>query len=180
MTLRALARVANLVSWLILILVLTRKSQTQRPATELSDGRVEFAPGVLSFWVWLSIAIPSAWSAIVVLRRHFSTPWELLTTTYVVLIALSHLLSFPRTIVVTREGLEQLHWLWMNRRIRWNDIVEIKTVANRSRVTIKSGDGTTIVYSAELADRPRFLLELKRYCGENLPPEFPNEPAQQN
>jgi len=180
MTLRTLAHIANLVSWILVILALTRKAQTHRPATKLSDGRVEFPPAMFSLWLWLFIALPSAWAAILALRRHVGTPWELLSAAVVVLIAISHLWEFPGTLVVTRGGLEQVHWIWLNRRIRWSDIVEIKTVINRPTVTIKGRDGTTVVYSAELPDRPRFLLELKRHCGENLPPGFPNEPAQQS
>jgi hypothetical protein len=43
-------------------------------------------------------------------------------------------------------------------------------------VTVTGKDGTKIIHSPMLADRPRFLLELKRHCGEELPPDFPREP----
>jgi hypothetical protein len=38
-------------------------------------------------------------------------------------------------------------------------------------------DGTTIVHSHLLADRKRLMSEIRRYCADELPPDFPQEPA---
>lgn len=86
-------------------------------------------------------------------------------------------LFVPGTIVVADDGLEQRYWFRMDKRIGWKNIEEIKSV-KWSTVTITGTDGTKIVHSPMLADRPRFLLELKRHCGEELPPDFPREPIE--
>jgi hypothetical protein len=62
----------------------------------------------------------------------------------------------------------------------WKNIVEINTGEKSRTVAITSSDGTEIVHSDLLVDRPRMLLELKQHCGENLPPDFPREPLAQS
>jgi hypothetical protein len=81
--------------------------------------------------------------------------------------------SFPDTITVTDHGIEQIAWLWKHKRIRWTDIVEI--TAGGGMLTITGADRTNIVHTRQLPDRPRLLTEIKRHCGENLPPGFPGE-----
>jgi hypothetical protein len=43
-------------------------------------------------------------------------------------------------------------------------------------VTIIGADGTKIIHSRQLPDRPRLLMELKIHCAEKLPSDFPREP----
>jgi hypothetical protein len=83
--------------------------------------------------------------------------------------------SFPETIIVKADGLEQVSWLWKNKRIHRSDIVEINTGEKSRTVTITSADGTRIVHSRQLPDRQRLLAELKHHCGENPPSDFPRE-----
>ena len=90
------------------------------------------------------------------------------------------LFEFPGSVVVTGDGLEQIYWFWRNKHIRWNDIVEIESGQKDRTVTITSANGTKIVHSRFLADRPRFLLELKEHCGEELPPDFPANRSRAN
>lgn len=87
--------------------------------------------------------------------------------------------EFPGTIVITADGLEQVHWLWKNKLIQWSEIEEINTGEKSRAVTITATNGTKIVHSRQLPDRPRLLFELKQHCGENLPPDFPREPIAQ-
>jgi hypothetical protein len=82
----------------------------------------------------------------------------------------------PATIVVGDQGVEQEYWLASSLRLGWKEIIEIDTGRLRQTVTIKSLGGTKITHSLQLADRPRFLAELKRRCGEELPEDFPREP----
>jgi hypothetical protein len=81
--------------------------------------------------------------------------------------------TFPDTITATENGLDQISWLWKHRRIRWSDIVEIRV--GGGMVTISGADGTKIVHTRQLPDRERFMAEIRRHCGENLPSGFPNE-----
>jgi hypothetical protein len=80
-------------------------------------------------------------------------------------------------VLVSDYGLEAVVWLWRNKRIRWDEIVEINTERKGSAVTVIGVDKTKIVHSSGLPDRPRFLLEIKRHCGGNLPADFPNGDA---
>jgi hypothetical protein len=75
--------------------------------------------------------------------------------------------------LLTDSGLQEVFWLWRNTRIRWDEIVEINTEKKDSAVTVIGADKTRIIHSGRLPDRPRFLLEIKRHCGENLPADFP-------
>jgi hypothetical protein len=93
------------------------------------------------------------------------------------ILAVMILFPFPETIIVTTDGLKQISWLWKNRQIRWVEIVEINTGEKSRTVAIKGADGTKIVHSRQLPDRPGLLLTLKDHCGENLPPDFPREPT---
>ena len=86
------------------------------------------------------------------------------------------LCSFPGTVVITGSCLQQVYWFRRNKRIRWQEIVEINTGEKSHTVIITGADGTKIVHVRQLADRRRLLLELKNHCGEELPPDFPREP----
>jgi hypothetical protein len=92
------------------------------------------------------------------------------------ILAMMFIFTFPETIVVTDNGLEQISWLWKKKQIRWADIVEINTGEKSRTVTITGADGTKIVHSRQLPDRSRLLMELRVHCGENLPSDFPREP----
>ena len=55
--------------------------------------------------------------------------------------------SSPKTVTIRADGLEQISWLWKNRRIRLADIVEINAGKESRTVTITGADGTKIVHS---------------------------------
>jgi hypothetical protein len=108
--------------------------------------------------------------------QRWNIPWSFVFLTGYGLAAVALILDLPASIVVSAEGLEQIYWFRRRKRIRWNDIVEIESGQKDGTVTITSADGTKIVHSRFLADRRRFLLELKQYCGDELPQDFPREP----
>jgi hypothetical protein len=114
--------------------------------------------------------------AIDYLRHGLGNPWEALIGASFGLGALAFLIELPATIVAGSDGLEQVYWFRRNKRIGWGEIVEINTGEKSRVVTITGADGTKIIHSRQLTDRPRLLLELKRHCGDNLPPDFPCEP----
>jgi hypothetical protein len=177
MTLATVAHIANLASWPLILWMMLSRSGERRPAKELRDGSVEFAPAPFALWIWLLIILPSASTAWITLHRKINSPVQLMNSGIIVLFALSHLLSFPETIRVSREGLEQIYWLWTNKHIRWEEIVEIKLIKGSSNLTIKAGDGTCITYTSKLGGYFRLLREIKQRCGDNLPLEFPGEPT---
>lgn len=94
---------------------------------------------------------------------------------YLGMLAIQFSLSIPGSIVIAQDGLKQLYWFRNTKRIRWAEIVEINTGQKSRTVTITGINGSKIVHSTHLADRPRLLLELKNHCGDNLPPDFPRE-----
>lgn len=169
-------RFVNLITIVVLVWLHWRGSENQGQAKILSDGRVEFPPSSFAAAAWLAIVAPSVLAAIGAWRHGLHEPRDFWTTAGVWLIAFLEIVSFPGTIVVTRDGLEQVYWLQWNRCIRWSDIVEIKTGKGGGTVSITSTEGTKIVHTGQLADRPRLLLELKRHCGSELPRDFPREP----
>jgi hypothetical protein len=79
----------------------------------------------------------------------------------------------PGAVSATDSGLEEVIWLWRNKRILWKDIVEVNAERKGGTVTVIGADKTRIAHTSRLPDRPRFLLEIKRHGGENLPQDFP-------
>ncbi len=149
----------------------------RRKARTLQSGEVEFAPNRRSYWVW-PVVVGYLIYATVRRLMHIHAGWLNLDTA-VTFGGLAVLLAiqFPGAILVTADGLEQVSWLWKNKRIRWEDIAEINTGEKSHTVTITAVDGTKIIHNRQLPDRARLLTELKHYCGGNLPADFPREPA---
>jgi len=170
---------AKLLFWVAAFWLLLRKAEARQRATVHGDGRIEFARNAYSYLAWVLISVSLAWWAIRYLLFGNREPLALLQAVGLGLVTVMLLVEFPGTIVVTDIGLEQLCWLRRNKRILWEDIVEINTGEKIGTVTITAVDGTKIVHSADLPDRTRLLLELKQHCGENLPPDFPREPLPQ-
>jgi len=159
-------------AWMLIDIVLKR-----RRARIISEGRIEFTPSRLTIWAWPFMIGFMASPAARDLMHSRGNSWDLLILACLGLAALGLLFLFPGTIVVNSDGLEQFYWLRRNKRIQWKDIEEIDSETS-SRVNILGADGTKIVHTLFLGDRPRFLLELKQHCGEELPPDFPQEPVE--
>lgn len=144
------------------------------------DGRIEFAPDWIGLWAYPPIIFYLLALAINDLLHRHGDLWDLLSPTLFGLIAVTLALSFPGTVVTGDEGLETVYWLRRNKRIRWKDIEAIEADGKNSKfsmITITGTDGTEIIHSWLLADRPRLLLEIQKHCAENLPPDFPREPV---
>ena len=167
---------AVLLLWIIFAWMVLGRTGKRGSARVLSDDRVEFAQDRIAFWGWLLMFMYTAWVAAKTLMKDPVNPWNFITAACLGFMALSFLFSIPGAVVTTDDGLEQIYWFWRNKRIRWKDIVEINAGEKSQTVEVTSADGTKIVHSRFLADRKRFLLELKEHCGEELPPDFPREP----
>ena len=164
-----------LIAFLVLFVSLQGSADGQRKARELDDGQIEFAPNRRAVWAW-GLLVPYLIYAIVSqVKYSHGRPLHLMTAAALGVIALMIIFTFPETIIVTADGLKQISWLWKNKRIRWSEIVEINTGEKSRTVTIAGADGTKIVHSRQLPDRPALLMTLKEHCGENLPPDFPRE-----
>lgn len=153
----------------------TKGYENRGHADVLSDGRVEFPPNRLAFATWIIASAIPAWGVIEALVHRSGKPLDLWISIVIIGLALMELGTLPGTIVVTRERIEQIYWLRKARRIRWSDVTEINTGNKIQIVTITGSDGTEIVHSERLPDRPRLLEEIRRYCGSELPPDFPRE-----
>jgi Bacterial PH domain len=173
---KPLIDIAHLLCWIVLVWMFLRKVSNRRTAMVPSAGRIEFTRNRLAFFAWPVITVLLTLTAIRDLTHSHGEPLELVIAACLGFIALLFLLSFPGTLVVNDVGLEQVYWFWRHKRILWKDIVEINIGGKSRTVTITSTDGTKIIHSSQLADRPRLLLELKQRCSENLPPDFPREP----
>lgn len=148
----------------------------RRVATILSDGRIEFSPDRRAYWAVPMLVVMLVWSAIKDLMKKQEKAFGFVSVAGVGLLLLLLLCSFPGTVVITDDALEQVYWFRRRKRIRWKDIVEINTGEKSHTVTITGSDGMRIVHSSQLPDRARLLLELKNRCGESLPSDFPREP----
>ena len=151
-------------------------AHTQRKATYSSNGRLEFTPNKSVFGAWLLMIAYLAY-AIATQLKHSRNALDWIGTLGLLAVGALIVAGFPGTIVITADGLEQVHWLWRNKHVQWSEIEEINTGEKSRAVTITATDGTKIVHSRQLPDRPRLLFELKQHCGENLPPDFPREPV---
>lgn len=147
----------------------------QRKAVILPDGSVAFTPNRRSFIAWPILMVYLVYVTVSLAVHAGRSPFNVLMAVCFGIGTVMFATLFPGSIVVTRDGLQQVSWLWKNKRVRWEDIVEINTGAKSRIVTIKGSDGTKIVHTPVLPDRARLLIELRQYCGDNLPPDFPRE-----
>ena len=180
--------IAELAGLILLIIVLCwtpvaavhwslfRSRGNRAPAQERSDGRIEFSPAPVVISILLILEVMAVVQGLRLAVYHHTTALGLLSAGVLLFGGVESAFDLPSTIVIGRTGIEQLYWFRRNKLIRWENVVEINTGDKIKTVTILAADGTKIVHSKLLADRARFLLELKEHCGDNLPADFPREP----
>jgi hypothetical protein len=171
---------ARLAFDLALIWMLFGRAGKRGSAKVRSGGRVEFAPDWIGLGAYPLTIAYLIWLAGRGLIHGHGTLSDVIVPCAFGLIALSLLFSFPGAVVATGDGLEAVYWFRKNKHIRWDDIAAIEADKKRfmsSTITIIGADGTKIDHSSLLADRPRLLQEIRKHCAENLPPDFPREPA---
>lgn len=159
----------------VVLLSVWGRADKQRCAEVLQDGSVEFTPNRRSFFAWPALVVYLIYATISRMMHIQGSPLNLMIAVFLGILTVMIVVSFPAKIIVASDGLQQVSWLWKNKRIRWEDIVEINTGGKSRTVTITGSDGTKIVHSRVLPDRPRLLVELWHHCGENLPSDFPRE-----
>jgi hypothetical protein len=163
--------------WIALALFIASMVSNRRSATIRANGTVEFAPRWFGVWPLIYVAIRMCFIAWGYLRHGLAEPLTFVIGASLALTSVGFVFMLPGTVLIADSGLEEVIWLWRNKRIRWEEIVEINTERKGGAVTVIGADKTKIIHSGRLPDRPRFLLEIKRHCGENLPAEFPNGDA---
>jgi hypothetical protein len=154
---------------------LFRNHGSRNSAVILPGGAVEFSVGPRSLLIATGLAVYALTNSGLRFARHHSTWQEFAFNGVCLAIAFVVIWDLPGTIVVDDFGIEQRFWVRPHKRIRWNEIEEINTGNKVRLITITSCDRSKIVFNGDLADRPRFLREIKQHCGDNLPTDFPAE-----
>jgi hypothetical protein len=178
MILKILLWAAHLLFWIALAIMLFGSFCDRRSAKVLKNGRVEFSPNWAVVCAGMLVYLRMLHIAVDFLKHGTGKPWDFATGALLGVAVVASLFEFPGTIVITSESVAQIYWFRRNKRIRWEEIVEINSGVKDRLVTIRGKDETKIVHSRFLADRSRLLEELKTHCGENLPPDFPREPVE--
>ena len=166
----------EVIAGLLVTLCFLADASKHRKAND-SAGRIEFSPNRSATTAWLILAAFFAYLVPIQFRHMDDKLLSIVTAVGFASVCIMLLTSFPGTIVIDSNGLQQIFWTRKNKRISWGDIVEINTGEKRRTVTITGVDGTKIVHSRQLPDRQRLLWELKQHCGEQLPADFPREPV---
>ena len=171
--------IIHLLFWIAVVLVLAGMLKNRGAAKILTGGQIEFAPRWFVVWAWIFLVLRMIFIVPNYLKQGLGKPWDFVIGASLGVAVLGFLCEIPGTLIVSSGGIEQVFWLWRNKKMRWDEIVEINTgeKSKGSTVTVMGADGTKIVHSGQLPDRPRFLLELRQHCGENLLPDFPREPV---
>jgi len=154
---------------------LFRSRGNRNRAVMLPGGGVEFSARPWSLLIATILALYALTNTGMRFAQHHSTWREFASNGVYLAAALLVVYELPGTIVIDDFGIEQRFWIRPNRLVRWNEIAEVNTGDKVRIVTITSSDGTKIIFSKDLADRPRFLREIKQHCGSNLPADFPVE-----
>jgi hypothetical protein len=166
--------------WIVTAAVLISaagSADRQRKAVILRGGRVEFSPNRRAFWAWPLLVVYLVYATVSQLKGSHGRPLDLIIAAGLGILAMMFIFTFPETIVVTDDSLEQISWLWKKKQIRWADIVEINTGEKRRTVTITGQMERRSFTLAICQTRSRLLMELRDHCGEKLPPDFPREPT---
>jgi hypothetical protein len=166
----------SLLFWIASALVLTGVLKKNRGHVRVRpDGEVRFLP---RWWFVCSLAFIMAWFGFIgsgYLRAGLNEPLRFTTGVLMCIAVVGAFSTIPGTIVSTSEALKVLHWFWRNKIIRWTEIEEIDTEKRSNTVTVIGSGHRKIVFTNVYPDRSRFLLEIKRHCGNDLPPDFPDQ-----
>ena len=177
MILRMLHWTISLVFWIAFALVVIGLLKTNRGSVSLRrDGEVRFVPRSWFVCAWVFIAVWFAFIGFGYLGAGLNQPLQFTTGVLICIGVVGLFFNLPGPIVAKVEALEETHWFWWKKKIRWTDIKEVHTEKRGSTVTVIGGRHK-ITYTNVYPDRARFLLEIKHHCANDLSPDFPNEPV---
>ncbi len=166
---------------IVLVWALSRLSVSAadegRPALEIENGQLEFAPNRRNYVGVISLVALLVYMSVTLAFANFSSKAGLLGAALWLGIALFILAVFPGSIRVNGEGMQQVYWLWKSKRIAWNNVSKIVIDEKRKKVTVIGRDGSKIVHIQQLPDRVRLLEEFAKSCGDKLPKEAAPNPV---
>ncbi len=142
-----------------------------RTAVEKQGGRIEFFVNRRCFWGVYVILTLMSYPILMFVVTGFKSPIGLWLISFCGGCMLLLLMSFPGTIFLNDEGLEQTYWVGRKKRIQWKQVRWILIDEKRKRVTITGSNGHKIVHMRQLPDKARMLAELRAHCPEKMPAE---------
>jgi hypothetical protein len=153
----------------VLAKLIVSAADEDRQANETGSGQLEFTPNRRSYWgVYLFLAC-LAYGVVANVVVGIRSSADLAAPALCIAFAILLLSAFPGTILVDKNGIEQVYWLRGRKRIAWNEIAKVTTDEKRGEVKIKGVNGTKIVFSRQLPDRARLQQELERHSSEKAP-----------
>lgn len=163
--------------WIALVLVPIGLFKRNSGYAKLcGNGNVRFLPRWWFVSAWIYILVRFAFFGSNYLRTGFQFSLQFLTGAMISIAAIGGMLSLPGVLMVTNDALEERNWIWRNKKIRWSEVQEIHAEKKGSAITVIGPGRSRILYTNVYPDRARFLIEIKKHCGDNLPPDFPSEP----
>ena len=141
-----------------------------RTAVDRENGRIDFFPNRQCFWgIYILLAFTS-YPILVFVATGFKSPVGFWLVSLCFGCILLLLMSFPGSIYIKSEGLEQSYWVG-KRQIPWKQIAWISIDEKKKRVTVKGTNGHKVVHTRQLPDKVRFLAELRTHCPTKMPAE---------
>jgi hypothetical protein len=142
-----------------------------RTATERENGRIEFFPNRQCFWGIYVILAFISYPILVFIATGFKSPVGLWLVSLCSGCILLLLMSFPGSIYINGDGLEQSYWVGRKKRIQWKHVAWISIDEKKKRVTIKGSNGDKVVHTRQLPDKARLVAELRIHCPTKMPAE---------
>jgi hypothetical protein len=155
----------------VLSRIIVSPADESRKAQYIGNGQLEFAPNKRNYVAVVLFVAYLLYMSVSLIFTSLSTVAGQIGAAFWLAIALILVASFPASILLTGEGLQQVYWLRKKRIIVWKDVSEIAIDEKRNRVTIKGNGGAKIVYTRQLPDKTRLMAELEKYCGDKMPAE---------
>lgn len=166
----------SLLFWIAFAIVLTGLLKKNRGSAKLhSDGEIQFLPRWWFVCSCVFILVRFGFIGSDYLRAGLKEPLQFATGALICIAAVGSVAMIPGTLVTTNETLEEATWFWRRKKIRWTEIEEINTEKRSSTITVIGSGHRKIIFTNVYPDRARFLLEIRRHCGDDLPPDFPDE-----
>ncbi|MGA8729243.1 MAG: hypothetical protein WB608_10875 [Terracidiphilus sp.] len=142
-----------------------------RTAVERENGRIEFFPNRQCFWGIYVILAFISYPILMFIATGFKSATGLWLISLCSGCILLLLMSFPGSIYINADGLEQTYWVGSKKRVPWKHVAWIGIDDKKKRVTVKGSNGHKIVHTRQLPDKARFLAELRTHCPTKMPAE---------
>lgn len=158
--------------------IVLAEADSNRPAEQLPDGRLIFAPEKMALVAMVLFVgglggLGIFGSVVALFNGH-----GLLPSLFCLAFAALLLCILPGTLTLTNEGLEQRYWAGNVKRIRWRDVTSVRIVQKEGRVVISGLGYSRIQHTRQLPDRDRLMAELQAHCPDRMPGAAKNASSQ--